>query len=71
MSCYLHNLDEVLKEAGIVVTKENRKTIDLAIHRVVGLDHKHCPTAWKAVKEQIANDREGFVKKLKEEMKGA
>jgi len=71
MSCYLGHMDDVLKEAGIVVTKENRKAVDMAVHRAVGLEHKHCPTAWKAVKEEIAKDKSGFVKRLKKEMKGA
>lgn len=68
MSCYLRHLDDLLKEANISYGKEDRKKVDQAIHRMMGVDYKHCPDAWKAVKAEVARDREGFVRRLKEEL---
>jgi len=68
MSCYLHNLEAVLKEAGIELTKENRKDMDKAVQRAVGVENKHCPEVWKAVKVELEKDRDGFVERLKKEM---
>ncbi|HVO78242.1 MAG TPA: hypothetical protein VMS79_05175 [Methanomassiliicoccales archaeon] len=67
MSCYLHNLDEVLRDAGLQVNDKNRKKIDEVIHRVAGVEYKSCPSAWKKVKEMMAEDREGLVEKIREE----
>jgi hypothetical protein len=58
----------LLKEANISLSKEDRKKVDQAIHRMMGVDYKHCPDAWRAVKAEIARDREGFVRRLKEEL---
>jgi hypothetical protein len=68
LSCYLRHLDDLLKEANISLGKEDRKKVDQAIHRMMGVDYKHCPDAWRAVKAEIARDREGFVRRLKEEL---
>jgi predicted Fe-Mo cluster-binding NifX family protein len=68
MSCYIRHLDEVLKEAGIEVTKENSKKVDEAIHRVVEVEYKNCPDTWKAVKDQLVNDRGSFIEKVRAEM---
>jgi hypothetical protein len=68
LSCYLRHLDDLLKEANISLSKEDRKKVDQAIHRMMGVDYKHCPDAWRAVKAEIARDREGFVRRLKEEL---
>jgi hypothetical protein len=67
MSCYLHNLDEMLKEAGLEVNTKNRKKIDEVIHRVAGVECQSCPSAWKRVKEMLAEDREGLVSRIREE----
>ncbi|MDD1769967.1 MAG: hypothetical protein LUO79_02680 [Methanomassiliicoccales archaeon] len=67
MSCYLHNLDEVLKEAGLEVNTKNRKKIDEVIHRIAGVEYQSCPSAWKKVKEMMAEDREGLVNRIREE----
>jgi hypothetical protein len=68
MSCYLRHMDDVMKEAGISLTKENRRLVDEAVHRVVEVHYKNCPDAWKAVKLDLEKDRAGFIAKLKEEM---
>ncbi|MDD1770391.1 MAG: hypothetical protein LUO79_04820 [Methanomassiliicoccales archaeon] len=67
MSCYLHNLDDVLKEAGLEVNTKNRKKIDEVIHRIAGVEYQSCPSAWKRVKEMLAEDREGLVSRIREE----
>jgi len=38
LSCYFRHLKEVFESAGIEVTPQNRKSLDAAFHRVVGLN---------------------------------
>jgi hypothetical protein len=67
MSCYFRQLKDVFDAAGIEITKENRRAVDLAIHKLLGLEEKHCPTAWRAFKAQVGTDpkaRAAFAKKL-------
>ena len=68
MSCYLRHLKELLGDAGIEVTAENRKQIDRAIHDIVNTTYKDCPGTWKQVKQKLAAseaEKREFVKKLK------
>jgi len=68
MSCYFRHMKDVLEEAGVEVTKENKKEIDQIIHELVSVPHKQCSPAWRKVKEQIKiddNDKRVFVEKLK------
>jgi len=72
MSCYFRQLKDVFDAAGVTVTKENRKAVDAAIHGLLGLTEKHCPTAWSAFKEQVGTDpkaRAAFAKKLARRLK--
>jgi hypothetical protein len=68
MSCYLRHLSDVLKEAGIDLEMVDRKEVDRAIHRMMGVEYKHCPDAWKGVKAELDKDREGFIRRLKQEI---
>ena len=68
MSCYMRHLGEILDEAGIVATKENRKAVDQAIHKIVEVQYKNCPEAWKEVKKRIQADpkaKKEFIAALK------
>ena len=68
MSCYIRHLKDLLSEAGIEVTAENRKQIDRAIHDIVNTTYKDCPGTWKEVKNKLAAseaEKKDFVKKLK------
>jgi len=67
MSCYLRHFQEILDEAGVKVDPGNRKKIDEALHRIAGVDQKHCPTAWRALKPMLSDDkgRRELVQKLK------
>ena len=72
MSCCFRHLKDILTEAGIEVTPANRKEIDQAIHKMVGVEFKDCPFTWRALKQQIIADekrRRDFIKKLKEAMR--
>ena len=67
MSCYFRHLTDILKEAGIEVTPGNQKQIDRAIHDIVKVTYKDCPTTWKKLKREIIGDarkRRDFVKRL-------
>ncbi len=66
MTCYFRHIQDVLKKAGMEVTKDNKREIDRAIHGVVGVEYKNCPAAWREVKKRIAEDEKSFVSKLKE-----
>ena len=73
MSCYFRHMKDVFDEAGIEVTKENKKEIDRIMHRLVDVEYKNCSPTWKAVKGQIKGDeniRSRFIKRLKKELKG-
>ena len=67
MSCYFRHLKDVLAEAGVEVTPANRKEVDRVLHETVGVTYKDCPSAWKNLKRQMANeaDRAVVVKKLR------
>ncbi len=72
MSCYFRHMKDVFEEAGVEVTKENKKGIDRVIHGVVKLEYKNCSPTWKVVKEHIKGDdnaRNLFIEKLKEALK--
>ena len=67
MSCYLRHIQDILDEAGIVVTTANRKQIDQAVHQAVGVAYKNCPATWKKIKDDIKTDeskRRAFIKQL-------
>lgn len=68
MSCYFRHMKDVLVEAGVEVTKANKKEIDKIIHAMVEVDYKNCSPTWKGVKEHIKHDQEArkqFIAKLK------
>ena len=68
MSCYLHNLKDILNEAGVEITADNKKQIDRAIHEIVNTTYKDCPGTWKEVKKKLASseaEKKDFLKKLK------
>ena len=67
MTCYFRHLQEVFSKAGIEVTKENRKELDMIIHKIMRVEYKNCPATWKEVKRKLAEDEAGFVSKLKAE----
>lgn len=66
MTCYFRHIQHVFKNAGIEVTKENKRDIDRVIHEIVGVEYKNCPATWREVKKRIADDEEAFTSKLKE-----
>jgi len=66
VTCYFRHLRQVFEKAGIEVTSENKRDIDRVIHRIVGVEYKNCPDAWREVKKRIAEDEEDFTSKLKE-----
>ena len=67
MSCYFRHIKDVLEEAKIVVTPENKKQIDKAIHNIIGTTYKDCPTTWNEIKNNFLNDqqkRKELIRKL-------
>jgi len=68
MSCYFKHLQEIFDSSGIEVTKDNRKKIDEAIHKLLKVKYKDCPKTWKEIKERILMDekkKKVFADKLK------
>jgi len=51
MSCYFRHLKDLFAESGVSVTKENKKDVDAFLHEQVGVEYKHCPDAWSAIKK--------------------
>ena len=71
MSCYLRHMKSILAEAGIEVTASNRKQVDQAFHRIVGVTYKDCPATWKRLKLELAGDerkRRELIRKLQNAM---
>ena len=67
MSCYFRHLKDILQEAGIEVTRSNKKEIDRAFHQIVGTIYKDCPTTWRRLKQELADNgqkRQKLVQKL-------
>ena len=71
MSCYFRHMQDVFKEADILINDENKKQIDRAIHHFLGIEYKNCPTTWKALKPVLADcqKRDSLVQKLRVELK--
>lgn len=70
MSCYFRHMKDVLEEAGIQVTQENKKEIDRIIHGLVEVEYKDCSPTWRALKERIRGDekaRSRFIDRLRKE----
>lgn len=68
MSCYMRHMKDVLAEAGVEVTAENRKQIDRVFHELMGVPYKDCPTTWRKLKQELAGDAAGrkrLVRRLK------
>jgi hypothetical protein len=67
-------MKDVLEEAGVEITKENKKDVDRIIHGLVDEEYKNCSPTWKAVKAHIKSDetaRLKFIEKLKRQMSRA
>lgn len=50
MSCYFRHMQDLFAEAGIGVTKENRRDLDRILHELVDVTYKNCSQAWKGIK---------------------
>jgi hypothetical protein len=62
-----------LKEAGIVVSPQNKKAVDQAIHQIVSVKYKKCmPDCWSEVKKRLGDEkgRKAFVTELRKAVKG-
>lgn len=60
-------MSDILEEAGITVTKENKKDIDKVLHSLVGVEYKNCSSTWKELKSMLQNEkRKTIVQTLKE-----
>ena len=68
MSCYFRHINDIFSEAGIAITAANKKDIDRAVHKIVGVTYKDCPATWKKLKQHFLADdkkRHSLLKKLK------
>ena len=61
----MRHLQEIFNNAGIEVTKDNKRELDKMIHEIVSTKYKNCPATWREVKKRIAEDEAGFVSDLK------
>jgi len=64
-------MEDIFSQAGINITKDNKKDIDRAIHKIVEIDYKNCSDAWKKIKEIIKGNDETkkaeLIKRIREE----
>ena len=66
-------MKDVLDAAGIKVTADNRREIDKAFHRIVGVTYKDCPATWRKLKQELAGDeskRKRLAQKLRKAVAG-
>jgi hypothetical protein len=70
MSCYLRNLEELFKEVGLDFSKENKKTMDGLIKKVLRMSKSNCPDVWGKLKTILADEekKKSLVEKLKKEV---
>ena len=61
----------MFENAGIEVTKENKRDIDKVIHGMAGVKYKNCSATWKHVKKRLNEDKETFFSELKETLSKA
>jgi hypothetical protein len=71
MSCYFRHYQDLFAEAGIVVTQQNRKRIDAAIHQLMDTEPglAGCPATSRELKQRVLNgekSRSEFIARLKE-----
>jgi hypothetical protein len=71
MSCYFRHYQDLFTEAGIVVTPQNRKRVDAAIHKLMDAEPglAGCPATSRELKKRVLNDekaRREFIARLKE-----
>jgi len=65
VTCYFRHLQKVFSKAGIVVTDENKRELDITIHSVAGVPYKDCSAVWREVKKRLVDDEDDFVLTLK------
>ncbi len=68
MTCYFRHMKDIFNEIGVEPTKENKKDIDRKIHSILGVEYKNCSSTWKLVKVSLAENREGFIQQLENEL---
>jgi hypothetical protein len=54
----------IFTEIGVEPTPENKKEIDKAIHKLLGVEYKNCSASWKEIKKRLAEDESGFMESL-------
>ena len=69
MTCYFRHIKGIFEKAGIVVTKENKKSIDQAIHNLVNVEYKNCSRVWREVKQKLTANEDEFISDLKKLLK--
>lgn len=63
LTCYFRHLNSVFAQAGIEVTKENRKELSLIMQQITcEID---CSAVWRQIKKRLAEDEAGFIAELK------
>ena len=72
MSCYFRHMKDIIEEAGIQVTQENKKDLDRILHQLVGVEYKSCSPTWKGIKVLRADQasRRKLVADLRARWKG-
>jgi hypothetical protein len=64
-------MKDILGEAGIEVTPQNKKAVDQAFHQIVDVEYKNCSPTWKKIKADFISDpskKQQLIGKLKESM---
>jgi hypothetical protein len=49
-------MEDIFSEAGIQVTKENKRELDRVLHELVDVKYKSCSPTWSRIKELRADE---------------
>jgi hypothetical protein len=63
VTCYFRHLNSVFAQAGIEVTRENKKELGGIMQQITcEID---CPAVWRQIKKRLAEDEAGFIAELR------
>lgn len=64
MTCYFRHMNGIFAELGVVVTPDNKRDLDKAIHKLLGVEYKNCSATWKEIKKRKDADESAFMTSL-------
>lgn len=57
-------MNGIFAELGVVITPDNKRDLDKAIHKLLGVEYKNCSATWKEIKKRKDADESAFMTSL-------